>query len=829
MKKFLAFVLFILWQNTVQSQHSFDGIRESNYGGALSLPFNPAFIADSRYKLDFVLGGANIAGYNNFIGLKNASLLKMATNSEYANTIDSAFVAQNAVFKKGDNRRLYLNADLQMLSFTFPVSHIAAIGFNWRVRSFVNVDGVTGDLANIIYNEIKDSLQWGMNLDNEKLSVQTMSYAEYAGSFAINVMDKGEHFMKVGATLKLLQGLQAAYFYVDDLSYNFSNDTTLSLFQSHVNYGHSSNFEVGRDNVKYKFVSNPGIGFDVGAVYEYRPDYKEYKYEMDGQDNLWRKDKNKYKFRAALAITDVGRVKFQKGDLSADFNADINFWNLHEFDTINSVGGFDSLIQQKFQQLSDDKRDFLMNLPTAFNINLDYSLGKNFYLGHTTFIAMQFTNNRDKVHYYTNFNLIPRYDYKNIGVALPLSYSTLTGFRPGFSVRTPVLMFGTSDLRAFFKSPAKYGADFFVALKFHILNRHPKDSDGDKVSDKLDLCKDVRGVWAFKGCPDTDGDMIQDSEDECPAEAGLLEFKGCPDTDRDGIPDKLDSCPNEFGLKEFNGCPDTDADGIPDKEDDCPLVQGIKEFKGCPDTDKDGVMDKEDNCPLEPGPKENNGCPEFDKLYLVDEYGDIKAIAKLNDKGLYIFENLPLDKSYLFMLEAKDNVYSEKIDIIVINNGKEKTISAKLNQRGYYEYTYLKPVEIKLDEKKTDEVTKIELNKEEEEILNTAFNNLEFETAKAIIKDVSYASLVKLVELMKKKPEWSILIAGHTDSDGEAARNLILSKRRAEAVATFLESNGITKARIITEWYGETKPIADNNTPEGKQKNRRVEMTIVKK
>lgn len=829
MRKFALLGFYLLTHTLGFAQHSFDGVRESNYGGALSLPFNPAFIADSRYKLDFVLGGANIAAYNNYMGVKNVSLLKMATNSAYSETIDSTFIARNTVFKTGDNRRLYVNADLQLLSFAFPISNTAAIGFNWRVRSFVNLDGVTQNLADIVHSEIRDSLNWNVQLNNENLSVQTMSYAEYAGTFAFNVMDKGEHFLKMGATLKLLQGVQAAYIYVDNLSYNFSNDTTLSLFKSDVNYGHSTNYDTEGDNIKYKFVSNPGIGFDIGAVYEWRPDYKDYKYEMDGQDNLWRKDKNKYKLRVGLAITDVGRIKFQKGNLSGDFNADINLWNLHEFDSIGSVIEFDSLLRQKFQTLSGDKREFMMNLPTAFCLNVDYNIYKDFYLGHTTFIALQFTNNRDKVHYYTNFNLVPRYDFKYFGASVPLSFSSLTGFRPGLAINTPFLAIGTSDLRGIFKGPAKYGADVFVALKFRILHKHPKDRDADKVSDKLDECADQFGVWSFKGCPDTDGDGIKDVEDECPAEAGLLEFKGCPDTDRDGLPDKSDECPNDFGAKEFNGCPDTDADGIRDKDDDCPKIQGILLFKGCPDTDKDTIPDKEDNCPLEAGPKSNNGCPESDKLFLVDEYGDIRSVATLNDQGIYVFENLPLDRSYLFMLEAHDNVYAEKIDIIVKNDGKEKTITAKLNNKGYYEYIYLKPVDVKLDEKKVDDVTVIELNKEEEEILNTAFNNLEFEIAKAIIKEISYESLVKLVDLMKKKPEWSIVISGHTDSDGEAAKNLLLSKRRAEAVSSFLQLNGIEKTRIITEWHGETKPLVPNDTPENKQKNRRVEMTIVKK
>ena len=84
-----------------------------------------------------------------------------------------------------------------------------------------------------------------------------------------------------------------------------------------------------------------------------------------------------------------------------------------------------------------------------------------------------------------------------------------------------------------------------------------------------------------------------------------------------------------------------------------------------------------------------------------------------------------------------------------------------------------------------------------------------------------------LVEIMLLKTTMKIQIAGHTDSDGEAADNLLLSQQRANAVRTYLINKGIAPSRIISIGYGETKPIGDNNTPEGKAKNRRTEVSIL--
>ncbi|WP_231561154.1 OmpA family protein [Sphingobacterium sp. T2] len=68
---------------------------------------------------------------------------------------------------------------------------------------------------------------------------------------------------------------------------------------------------------------------------------------------------------------------------------------------------------------------------------------------------------------------------------------------------------------------------------------------------------------------------------------------------------------------------------------------------------------------------------------------------------------------------------------------------------------------------------------------------------------------------------------GHTDSTGEEKYNIWLSEKRAASVKKYLEDGGVSASRITTKGYGPNKPIADNKTPEGRQKNRRVEVVIL--
>lgn len=113
-------------------------------------------------------------------------------------------------------------------------------------------------------------------------------------------------------------------------------------------------------------------------------------------------------------------------------------------------------------------------------------------------------------------------------------------------------------------------------------------------------------------------------------------------------------------------------------------------------------------------------------------------------------------------------------------------------------------------------------------IIKDAFDNLEFEFAKSVIKDTSLPFLDELSSVLIAEPSWKLELAGHTDNKGSDEVNMILSKNRAEAVKSYLVGKNISADRIIVTYFGEKNPIASNDTEDGRAKNRRVEMKIVK-
>jgi outer membrane protein OmpA-like peptidoglycan-associated protein len=102
-------------------------------------------------------------------------------------------------------------------------------------------------------------------------------------------------------------------------------------------------------------------------------------------------------------------------------------------------------------------------------------------------------------------------------------------------------------------------------------------------------------------------------------------------------------------------------------------------------------------------------------------------------------------------------------------------------------------------------------------------NGIRFDVNKATIKPESYGAINEILSIMNKQPDLNFSVEGHTDSDGDDQLNQKLSEARAKAVMEYLIQNGISTNRLKSAGWGESKPIAENGTAEGKANNRRVE------
>ncbi len=160
--------------------------------------------------------------------------------------------------------------------------------------------------------------------------------------------------------------------------------------------------------------------------------------------------------------------------------------------------------------------------------------------------------------------------------------------------------------------------------------------------------------------------------------------------------------------------------------------------------------------------------------------------------------------------------------VVTLPTGKNYAMTISKDGYMFHSENYNLIDEHSYKEKNSDIVLKkIEVNR------TVTLKNIFFDLGSDRIRPSSYAELDEVVKFMKENPGIKVEIAGHTDNIGSREFNLSLSQKRAENVANYLISKGISRDRIVAKGYGFDKPIASNDTEEGRAKNRRVEFKII--
>ena len=104
---------------------------------------------------------------------------------------------------------------------------------------------------------------------------------------------------------------------------------------------------------------------------------------------------------------------------------------------------------------------------------------------------------------------------------------------------------------------------------------------------------------------------------------------------------------------------------------------------------------------------------------------------------------------------------------------------------------------------------------------------VQFDTGRSTLKSESFDVLRQIADIMRRYPDYNLTISGHTDNTGKASSNQTLSERRANACFEYLITQGISGNRMTFAGFGESKPIASNDTLRGRTLNRRVEFNLI--
>lgn len=643
MKKLLFALTFISAFSEANAQ-SYIGYTPDNYAGVQSVLFNPASIADSRFKADINLFSISGMAGNDLYGVKLLDVFK--SDYDFNNQSRKSFSLNNHGI---------INADIMGPSVMFNIAPKHTLAVFTRARSVSNFSKING----YIIDQVNDGLDEASNFSyaNNNPNGASNSWGEVGISYAAVLYQRGEHFLKGGITAKYLQGGANGYAQGKNLDFAYvkdaihPEDARLNKVRTtgELTIGSSQDFEA---NDEYKFDSKAnGVGFDFGLVYEWRPDFKadDVKNAKAG-DNYYR-DLNKYKIRFGVSVTDIGAINYKNRKLDT-----YDMTGVVSQEKFDDMGDFYEFMNANYTKIASS-RGVKTNLPTAFHADVDYNAYKKFYINLNGDLNLV---NRDKINAISIGNrvsLTPRYESRWFSFYVPVTWMEYSGTEVGAGLRAGVFFLGSGSVVSNLVSKNSQAADIHLGVKIPIYQKKLKDKDDDGILDKDDACPTVAGPVENKGCPwpDTDGDGVLDKDDACPNQAGPAENKGCP-------------------------WPDTDGDGVLDKDDACPTVPGPKENNGCPilDADKDGVPDNIDDCPTVPGPASNRGCPEVTKEVLQELKVQARAIYFNTGKATFKTGDLATPARLDAIREIIRNYPNAKFSI---DGYTDSTGSAKINQK----------------------------------------------------------------------------------------------------------------------------------------------------
>lgn len=773
--RIILFAILLITSFSISAQQAFTGIVTDNSVNSFLGSYNPSTIVDSKSKFA-ISTHANLSRISNFAAKE---FMPYGNDIRYKETDKAGYMKD------------YVNFDI--LNVKYELNHKNAIGYSLRLRTFNIQQGIpTVWSRNGAYGYDSNFVDQPQSLAG--FNITNMLFTEHDFTYARTIFDRGTTFLKAGLTFKILNGLDVSTFTANSGTVNFPELASAEVEISDLD----ADFATAETDNQL-FYKNRGIGFDLGFTYEYRPDFEQQYYEMDGAKRNVRYDINKYKWKISGSITDIGRISY-----ISDTAEYYNFTNPDVPAIASNVVRFNPFGNPDFpiNYLQDNamatgtkkaeapEEKLKMNLPTALHAAFDMNVIKNFYVSYNVSMPLGLKNDKTRVGNFFIQTVTPRVEKSNWSVMLPLSHMGNGKFYAGFAGRIAFknlsIFAGSNNMSFFYGQKASLARNVFAGISYSVLYKVPDDRDGDKISDEKDACPYDPGLPEYQGCPDTDLDGIIDREDHCIYDKGPRSTHGCPDTDEDGIVDMNDMCPNEKGLGIHYGCPDRDMDGVIDAADRCPDVPGVEFNNGCPieirgcclDTDGDQILDSLDKCPTVPGSLYNAGCPidskNIDKIRLQEE----KEKKDANNTGQQVKDNPAIDprKQLITTKEEMDNVMRDK--------------------------KVLKDHAVYFD---VDQAT---LTSDEQTSLD---------------------AFMRSVPKNARNMELSIVLIGYTDRDGSLDYNLILSKKRAETVQRKLvDYYKFDPNKITVYYYGETKSIHKGSyTEEMKRADRKVEIKVI--
>ncbi|MBO7567311.1 MAG: OmpA family protein [Bacteroidales bacterium] len=736
---------------------------------------NPAMMPDQRFYFS-VMGNFAMDFGNKSISfsdvVKNVNGKSVLFLDKSINGTDEKKGQKDFLDALGKKLHLFANTYIDILDFGFRLGDKSFLGFSVGAKVGTNTMIPKPIFETILGGMKKDET---FNLDAGSLYFDLYGYAEAGVTFAHQFGEK----LNLGVTGKYLWGGANIKTNFDDIKITGSmeewtmkgNAEIMASFPGLVAYEKNGKLKIENDldddgnEITWRdFKGNKGFALDLGGTYK-----------LFDQLTL------------AASIKDLGFIRFTKNVAKIHMKKDFQY-NGAEFkqDDKRDENGARESGELDFKKYEDE---FEETFTTSDDNKFAQALNTKIYLGASwepiKIIGFGFLSKTTFAHkkVWQEFSASANFHPIRL-ISINGMYSMMDGSWHALGLGVNLNLGPLNIFTACDNIPVHYGKikDDNIIFPDKLTSTRINFGLGLVIGSKEHQAK----RRAKKEAKEKDDSILND--------AWLTPEPDFFDADGDGIADNQDHCPNtEAGAEvDANGCPlDTDEDGVPDYMDKCPgtpIGTSVDE-NGCAlDADGDGVMDDNDRCPGTPQgvTVDSQGCPldtDGDGVpdYL-DKCGETPSSAKVDDKGC------PLDTDGDGIPDHLDQC--PEIAGVASNNGCP------------------------------------EIKQETKQLFKKALNGIQFETGKSKILKSSYSILNDIAKTMQDNPEYKLYIKGHTDNVGDAQLNLKLSQERADEVLKYLKDKGVEADRMHSEGFGDTRPVAPNNSNANRAKNRRVEFEV---
>ncbi len=442
LKKQLILSVFLCFAVNFMYSQSYVGHSIDNYSGVHGIIYNPSSVVGSKVRADINLVSASFFGGSDYFGINVGDIIN--GDGEFDFDEDAERFTSN-------NNNFFVNVDVLGPSFMFNLSPRSSIGITSRVRAFVNINNINGEL----FESFEDGFDTDKDFDfsSENLSANIHAWGEVGLTYGRILIDRPHHVLKGGFTLKYLQGAGSIFVSSRGLEGQYDSNAETISTTGELSYGTSRDLDDNNDDIDFSDLS-AGFGADIGFTYEWHPNR-----ENNGEPSY----KDSYRLKVGVSVTDIGSINYEDAIVN-DYSLDVDNVDVSDIEDV------EEFLDENYSS-TETREATKIQLPTALHAMVDYRLAKKWYVSAQADFSLTDDNSELGSRIINTIVIAPRLETKWFSLYAPLSFREYGDTSFGAGLRFGPLTVGSGSAITNLISDSSKTTDVFFGLKIPLYRK----------------------------------------------------------------------------------------------------------------------------------------------------------------------------------------------------------------------------------------------------------------------------------------------------------------------------------------------------------------------